>query len=179
MYKIVKSEAVLKNRHLLIKQLRDAHTNLGFSSSTEAYHKYNIFGSLGGSRAGWHLYRELVTNIKRICGGSNPIWMQAWLNFDMPNEVLDWHTHEWMLHGYVSIDCKKTRTIFRHNRPEKGDDHIDYAIDNEDGNIYIGPGNRWHKVEVLESYETPRITIAFDVTNVPKLSKNLGLMPVV
>jgi len=171
---VIKSETVLKNRHLLIKQLRDAHSNLGFNNSTESYPEYNIFGSLGGSPAGWRLYRELVAGIKRVCGGSKPIWMQAWLNFHMPDEVLDWHTHEWMLHGYVSIDCKNTRTVFGYNGPE-----IDYSIDNEDGNIYIGPGNRWHKVEVLEAYETPRITIAFDVTDVPKLSKNRGLMPVV
>lgn len=184
-WEIVKSEAVIKDRHLLIKQIREIHPwileSLKLNHSTWDFSQYNIFGSLCGSVPAWHLYHDICTNVRRVFNSSKPIWMQAWVNFDMPDKVLDWHKHGWPLHGYVSIDCKSTQTQFRKTEPEKDDTDptIDYIIDNEDGNIYIGPGNRWHKVKVLRSYPTPRITIGFDVTDRTDCGDgNHGLMPV-
>jgi hypothetical protein len=78
--------------------------------------------------------------------------MQCWLNYHHSNEVLDWHNHAWDYHGYICIDPKKTRTVFR-----------EYEIVNQIGNIYIGPGNREHKVVVDEDYSSPRITLGFDI----------------
>jgi hypothetical protein len=78
--------------------------------------------------------------------------MQCWLNYHYPNEVLNWHNHHWDYHGYICIDPKNTRTVFK-----------DYQIKNEVGNIYIGPGNREHIVVVDENYVSPRITLGFDV----------------
>ena len=60
-----------------------------------------------------------------------------------------------MFHGYISIDPKNTKTIF-----EDGT-----VINNKVGNIYIGPCNLKHKVEVNEPYEDERITLGFDVIN--------------
>ena len=86
----------------------------------------------------------------------------------MPGEVLKWHTHEWPIHGYISIRPHKTRTVFE-----------DHKVINEVGNIYIGPGHQYHKVEVDEDFDTPRITIGFDLLTEDcyHLNSNLGLMP--
>ena len=78
--------------------------------------------------------------------------MQCWLNYHTPDKVLDWHTHEWNYHGYISIDPKDTKTVFD-----------GYEIDNEIGNIYIGPGYRYHKVVTKDNFYEPRITLGFDV----------------
>ena len=85
----------------------------------------------------------------------------------MPDEVLKWHNHEWDYHGYISVRPHNTVTVFE-----------DREIKNEIGNVYIGPGNRYHEVKVIEEYDTPRITIGFDLTLTPTTaSANIGLIP--
>ena len=86
----------------------------------------------------------------------------------MPDQVLKWHNHSWPCHGYISIDPKMTKTVFE-----------GYEITNEVGNIYIGAGNRQHCVEVLEPFTAPRITIGFDVTDVPNIPGGIfSLIPI-
>ena len=63
---------------------------------------------------------------------------------------------------------KKTRTVFS-----------DYEIKNEIGNIYIGPGDREHKVIVDENFDTPRITLGFDVSlETEDLNDTISLIPI-
>ena len=96
------------------------------------------------------------------------LWMQSWMNFHKANEVLDWHNHYSPYHGYVSIEPHNTTTVFE-----------GYKIKNQIGRIYIGPGDRHHKVRVDEEFDTPRITLGFDVTDRPnpKPSGNWSFMP--
>ena len=97
------------------------------------------------------------------------MWFQSWINYHKPNEVLDWHTHLWHAHGYMSLDPKETNTIFKN-----------YTIKNEIGNIYIGPGYREHKVEVLNLFEGERVTLGFDVTIKPELPNGiLSFIPII
>ena len=97
------------------------------------------------------------------------MWFQSWLNFHKPDQVLDWHDHNWPYHGYISIDPKGTRTVFK-----------DYEVKNEIGNIYIGPGHRRHKVEVDEVYDGPRITLGFDIHTEPsKPFDQWSLLPLI
>jgi len=96
--------------------------------------------------------------------------MQSWLNFHSSDEVLKKHSHEWPFHGYISVDPKSTTTVF-----EK------YEIENKIGQIYIGPGGKGyeHYVRVNNPYEGKRITIGFDITDIPNRGyKNLGLTPI-
>jgi hypothetical protein len=94
--------------------------------------------------------------------------MQSWINYHMPQEVLDWHDHAWPFHGYVSIDPKESKTVFE-----------EYKIHNKIGNIYIGPGSRKHKVEVLERFYSPRITLGFDVLDTPSApTGQFSLLPI-
>jgi hypothetical protein len=156
-YKLYKSNTILNNREDLINVCFKTHdkiiNNLKVSETTWSYAKYNFFQMSSCNVNCYHLFIELKKIIREFAGHTRPLWFQSWLNFHTPNQVLNWHNHDWPFHGYISIDSKKTKTVFE-----------DYEIMNEDGNIYIGLGHKKHKVEVLENYDTPRITIGFDVT---------------
>ena len=60
----------------------------------------------------------------------------------------------------MSLDPKNTSTVFE-----------SYTIKNEVGKIYIGSSDRPHKVVVHEPYDTPRLTIAFNVIDSGVISR--------
>tara|TARA_B110000503_G_C7098344_1_gene392658 strand:- start:527 stop:1060 length:534 start_codon:yes stop_codon:yes gene_type:complete len=155
-YLLVKSKTVIDNQSLMIRDLHIAHANFKKvfpdKSSTWGYSSYNIFAITTPSPLFYSLFKELNLVIREYVGHDKPLWMQAWLNYHMPDEVLKEHAHDWKYNGYISIDPKNTKTVF-----------AGYKIINEVGNIYIGPGHSLHKVEVVEDYDTPRLTIGFDV----------------
>ena len=121
--------------------------------TTRAYGVYNLFAVTSGDQMFYKLYQELKDIIRNYHGKNEPLWMQAWLNYHAPQQLLDWHDHWWLIHGYVSIDPKDTTTIF-----EDGS-----KIKNKVGNIYIGPCKRTHKVTIDKNFSGHRITIGFDV----------------
>lgn len=159
-YKIHKSQTVIDNQEYMIRDLYVAHEyfkrQFPKQDSTWGYSYYNIFAATSPSPTFYNLYKELTSLVREYVGDDRPLWIQSWLNFHMPNEVLDWHGHAWPYHGYISIDPKNTKTVFD-----------GYEIKNEVGNIYIGPGYRQHKVEVIETFDTPRITLGFDIHESP------------
>lgn len=122
--------------------------------ATWDYKYYNIFAATSPSPLWYDLFKELCGVVRTYAGDDRPLWMQSWLNFHTPDQVLDWHGHDWPFHGYISVDPKDTNTSFE-----------GYSIKNETGAIYIGPGHRLHKVEVNSTYEGHRITLGFDVTD--------------
>lgn len=173
-YKIYRSDVVVKHQAEMLARLYQCHQILMArysklnKSSTWLYRTYNIFSLVGRSDHFYDLYRDLSEVIKLEVPDQKHIWFQSWLNYHKQDEVLDWHDHHWPHHGYISIDPKKTRTVFRN-----------YAITNQLGNIYIGPGHREHKVEVLEPYRGDRITLGFDVETKPSMPNDmLSLIPV-
>jgi hypothetical protein len=170
-YKLYKSNTIIDNKIELIKniyKIKDKICNsLNSNETTWTYDKYNFFQVSSPEINCYHLYKELKKIIRDFVNHNRPLWFQSWLNFHMPNEVLDWHNHLWDFHGYISIDSKNTKTIFE-----------DYEIINEEGNIYIGIGNKKHKVEVLKNYDTPRITIGFDVTENNDIFNMNSFLPV-
>ena len=171
-YKIHKSNTVCQHHAQMITDLHGVHNffkqTFPDRDSTWSYNFYNIFCVTSPSPLWYDLFVELKSIIRDYVGHDKPLWMQSWLNFHMPDQVLDWHNHEWPYHGYISIDPKNTETIFDN-----------YKVKNELGNIYIGPGNRMHKVEVIESFTTPRITLGFDVHEEPDFPyEQFSLMPI-
>jgi len=137
------------------------------SDLTMSYHKYNVFGLTSPTQVFYDLFKELRGFVYDYMGDCDSLWMQSWLNYHMPHEVLKWHNHSWPVHGYINVRPHKTKTNFGN-----------YEVDNEIGLIYIGPGDASHKVDVIEEYDTPRITLGFDLTDRPeKASANLGLIP--
>jgi hypothetical protein len=94
--------------------------------------------------------------------------MQSWMNQHKQEEVLGWHNHDWDWHGYISIEPKKTNTVFK-----------DFVVENKVGQIYFGEGHKSHKVEVLEPYEGLRTTIGFDITSkIDTRSKYVSFIPI-
>lgn len=141
--------------------------------STWAYGRYNVFALASPMPLWYDLYSDLSYVIRgyitsRTLGTHKPLWLQSWLNFHKADEVLEWHNHEWPYHGYISIDPHNTTTKFE-----------GYKIENKIGRIYIGPGNRQHKVKVNEDFDSTRITLGFDVTDQPQESPSgvWSLMP--
>ena len=170
-YKIYKSQLVIDNHDEMVKSIHKAyvtHQNLlQGRDSTWSYSLYNFFALTSPNP----LFRELFFELKNIIYDYVPEkykWMQCWLNYHTPDKVLDWHTHEWNYHGYISIDPKDTKTVFD-----------GYEVDNEIGNIYIGPGYRYHKVVAKDNFYEPRITLGFDVCVEPSETQQmLFLIPI-
>jgi hypothetical protein len=154
-----KSDYIVENQQeiidVLYKAADDFETSFGHRRLTKSYWMYNIFAISSPDFHMYAIYKEIQTLVRKEVG-DQPLWIQAWLNLHRPEDVLSWHTHFSKWHGYVSIDPKKTKTVFRN-----------YEINNEIGNIYFGPGESQHMVEVLEDYDGRRITIGFDVTDNP------------
>ena len=138
-WKLYKSQVVLDNQRVMISILNNAIPSLGGIDSTWSYDKYNVFGLTSPTQVYYDLFNELRGFVYDYTGDVDRLWMQSWVNYHMPDQVLRWHNHHWPIHGYISIRPHKTKTVFE-----------GYEIDNEVGNIYIGPGNRYHRVEVLE-----------------------------
>ena len=161
-----KSQVVIDNQRVMVNILDNAVSNLGDDDPTWSYHKYNVFGLTSPTQVFYDLYNELRGFVYDYTDAEF-LWMQSWVNYHMPDQVLKWHNHQWPIHGYISIRPHKTKTVFEN-----------YEIKNEIGNVYIGPGNRHHEVQVLEPYDTPRITLGFDITHYAhKVNANIGMMP--
>ena len=141
--------------------------NYGDQSSTGFYRYYNCMGLLVGSTYYYKMFQDVFKIIRKYSNTKKPLWMQCWLNVHLENELLDWHTHyDSLFHGYISIDPKNTKTVFKN-----------YTIKNKIGNIYIGPSLNEHKVISKKSYTDDRITIGFDVIDekiIKKLYKKYG-----
>ena len=161
-----KSQVVIDNQRVMVNILDNAVSNLGDDDPTWSYHKYNVFGLTSPTQVFYDLYNELRGFVYDYTDAEF-LWMQSWVNYHMPDQVLKWHNHQWPIHGYISIRPHKTKTVFEN-----------YEIKNEIGNVYIGPGNRHHEVQVLEPFDTPRITLGFDITHYAhKVNANIGMMP--
>jgi len=133
---------------------------------TYNYGRYNIFSLTAPNKLMHEIFKEIQYNVRKHVG-DQPLWMQSWLNYQKHDQVLNWHNHLWKWHGYISIDPKKTKTIFE-----------DWEVDNKVGQIYFGNGNVKHKVEVLEKYPDYRITLGFDVTDgIPQKNYLNSLIP--
>ena len=171
---------VRENQQAFVNDSQEAHVNFNKKfknnnlGSTWSYSYYNIFTLAAFSLHYFYLYKVLTFAIRHYVSSDQPLWMQSWLNYHYPKDILTWHSHkETMFHGYISIDPKNTNTRF-----EK------YSIKNEIGRLYIGPSENFHEVVVNESFNTPRITIAFDVANytsstlLENTNINLSFIPV-
>jgi len=159
-YIVRQCDFIADNLTDIFEDLRVAHENFKRlfpnEDSTWSYSKYNIFALTAPSTNFYKIFSELRNVVRSQLGWDRPLWIEAWLNYHTADQVLDWHHHEFDYHGYISIDPKNTKTIFEN-----------YEIVNKPGQIYFGPGNRLHKVEILEPFEGVRTTIGYDIHTVP------------
>jgi hypothetical protein len=54
-----------------------------------------------------------------------------------------------------------------------------YEVQNEPGQIYLGPGHRYHHVRVDEDYDNERITLGFDLQDSNMISENFSFIPII
>lgn len=121
--------------------------------STWFYKFYNFMCLTSGSEYYYKLFNIIQKEVKNLHEKQEPLWIQTWINYHSQEEVLNWHDHSnCIMHGYVSIRPHKTITEFE-----------SFQVDNTPGRMYIGKPYNKHKVSVLEPFDTPRITIAFDI----------------
>lgn len=137
------------------------------NDTTKVYPIYNIFNATSTDLLMYKLYSELKTCVRDQLGYDRPLWMQAWLNFQTEKQLLDWHNHDWQWHGYICIDPKNTKTVWK-----------DFEIHNKIGQIYFGDGGKEHAVQAIDPFDGYRITLGFDITDIPDvISTNFGLTP--
>lgn len=170
-YQIYKNQNIIDHHTFFVEECHYVHNHFKHvfpdRDSTWSYKFYNVFAATSPSPIWYQLYKDLRDIIRNYTNTDEPLWFQSWLNFHYPDQVLDWHGHDWPYHGYISIDPKNSRTVFE-----------GYEIQNEIGNIYIGPGHRQHKVIADEDFDTPRITLGFDVhTNPDRPFEQWSLLP--
>lgn len=168
---LIKSKIILNNKKLFIDKCNESYKKISkiinSKDTTWNYGIYNIFAVTAGDEYFYELFQELKNIIKQYYKKDENLWMQSWINYHKTDQVLDWHNHSWLLHGYVSIDPKDTRTIF-----EDGTEIV-----NKIGNIYIGPCDLRHKVVVDKPYEGNRITLGFDVINKEFENDKISFIP--
>ena len=171
-YRVYQSEVILDNQKLMIEEVNNAYkkflqnkdqedmNTLPYSHHTDKQGNSfvsgisNFFAFTAPSTLFYDLYMELRDAVRDYVGDSRRLYMDSWLNY-LPYDtesILCWHDHAFTYHGYISLDPKETITDFG-----------DWQIKNKIGNIYIGPGNKKHRVILLEEHDQPRITIGFDV----------------
>lgn len=180
-YTLHQSEFIVNNMDDIFEDLKISHRlfekMFPNKDSTWTYDRYNIFALTAPSTAFYQIYKEMRTLVRSQLGEDRPLWFQAWLNYHTPDQLLDWHEHGFDYHGYISIDPKNTKTVFK-----------EYEIINKPGQMYFGPGNRDHKVEAIgDRFDGVRTTIGFDIHTIPNSPYikryverpygNLSLMP--
>jgi hypothetical protein len=160
-YRVWHSDVIEKHHEELILSLLEAEKifeerfgKIKNRDLTWSYQSYNIWALTSPSPVWFQLYQDLIEVIKKHRKWEIPLWLESWANIHRDHKVLDWHTHYWPIHGYISIDPKNTVTEFE-----------EYKILNNIGQIYIGPGRRLHRVVSNEftDFSTPRITVGFDL----------------
>ena len=160
-YVLFKSDWVADNMESFVLDSKLAHSRFDYAfshnniGSTWNYRYYNIFNLTVDSVLFYGLYKQIMKAIRFKVGDDRPLWFQSWLNLHVPGSIkeLSWHNHVGSIyHGYISIDPKNSTTRFDN-----------YAVKNEPGLMYIGPGDRFHEVIIHEPFDTPRVTLAFDI----------------
>ena len=176
-FKLHKSQLIINNQQEFIDEIYKAKVKHQYhypeKDLTFSYNIYNTFGITSPSKLFYQLFEELKTLILNHVN-SEFVWLSCWINVHDGKgveEILNWHEHNFPYHGYISINPHKTRTVFME---EWGDDEKvfpEFEIENEIGNIYIGPGHRQHKVFIDEEFDTPRVTLGFDVIDEDRASE--------
>ena len=157
----------MDNHRVMIDILSNAISFLGDEDPTWTYHRYNVFGLTSPTKVFYDLYKELRGFVYDYTGEADRLWIQSWVNYHSTKTLLQRHNHAYPIHGYICVNPHLTKTCFDN-----------YEIQNRIGDVYIGPGGRYHEVKLIEPFYTPRITIGFDITDRPQQANaNLGMIP--
>lgn len=156
-FKLYQCPFIVNNQKEIIEETELALSRFDFvfknTDSTKLFSYYNFFQLTTGLSNYHKIFKSLISVIREYVGENKPLWLQCWVNRHTPNAVLKRHNHlDTSCFGYVSIDPKESETIFD-----------DYVIENQIGQLYIGPNATFHEVKVLKYFSGYRITLGFDV----------------
>lgn len=147
----------------------------GRNNSTDFYYMYNFFSIASCNEHVYKLYKELLRCIRDYTTPKDNLWMQSWINLHRKDEVLKSHSHDFPIHGYITITDQKTTTVFTDSQ----NGNIMYEVQNKPGQIYLGPGYRYHHVRVDEDYDDERITLGVDLQDSNMISENFSFIPII
>lgn len=155
------------------------HLYGGFDHSTKYYYLYNFFTIASCNNDTYMLYLETLKAIKKHFYTQNidskNTWLQMWMNIHTQTNVLTSHSHNFPIHGYISLTNHNTDTVFT-------DGHCGneiYRIQNKPLQMYIGPGYRHHHVEINEDFDGERITLGFDLQLENTMTDNFSFIPII
>lgn len=154
-YTLVQNSYIQLHQQAFVDQCVAIQRLLNTIDPAESYRTYNAFSITAGCPH-FHMLFQQLAGLLRQQWPQGPLWLGAWVNIHLQHQVLDWHDHFYPYHGFICIDAKHTVTQFDA-----------YDIINQTGQIYLGPGDRRHRVVVTQPFAGPRITIGFDVTAEP------------
>ena len=125
---------------------------------------YNAFTLFKDSPVWLGLLSELCTRILEFyksqiidADRSSTLFLKAWVNLSSPENVLGWHKHDGLFHGYLAISPQGTLTQF-------SGEHRQFLVKNRVGTVYLGPAGLAHRVVVEQTFgEFQRLTIGFDI----------------
>lgn len=142
---------------------------------------YNIFSLCAGSQFLHGVFIDLRRAIRahwQLHDLEQPqsLWLQCWANLHSEHERLLAHNHEWPWHGYITVIPQPSRTVFL--AEQSVDSQELYHIDNQAGQIYIGPGYRYHAVDYTQSFTGSRLTLGWDLCTTDRLiDHRMGFIP--
>ena len=102
-----RSEFIVKNLPEIEKSLEFARFKfkdvMGTTEYTKAYGIYNLFALLHSDALFYQIFIDLRERVRTVLKlePNQPLWMQAWMNADRPEGVLDWHDHVAMAWLYI------------------------------------------------------------------------------
>jgi hypothetical protein len=126
---------------------------------------YNAFTLFKDSPVWQGLLSELCTRILEFYKSqdiadvdrTSTLFLKAWVNLASPENVLGWHKHAGLFHGYLAITPQDTMTQF-------SGEHRQFLVENKVGTVYFGPAGLAHRVLVTQTFgKFRRLTIGFDV----------------
>jgi hypothetical protein len=121
------------------------------------------------------LYSEIRNIFNSTCIVKTPHYIQGWLNYNKLGQNLGWHRH-WSgvtnnsIHGVFCVDVKDSKTTYQYIDNQQ----IEEVYCEDNLLVMANSNNNLHKTSDW-NYETPRITIAFDIHPIENLQNRLWI----
>ena len=161
------NDCLSAEKYLLNSVIAEAVPGLYGSKTTASFARYNLLSFPIESFQ--ILYHNMVSVIKPQLLNETHV-VQCWLNVFRGNEYIDWHGH-WkrerqVLHGFYCVHVTPSFTEYKF---EHLPDQV-FKIESKEGLLVFGKSDGdLHRSSPWQNYNTPRITIAFDVIPVSTL----------
>ena len=161
------NDCLSAEKYLLNSVIAEAVPGLYGSKTTASFKRYNLLSFPIESFQ--NLYHNMVSMIKPRLPNKTHV-IQCWLNVFRGNEYIDWHGH-WkrerqVLHGFYCVHVTPSFTEYKFEHLP----HQVFKIESKESLLVFGKSDGdLHRSSSWQNYNTPRITIAFDIIPVSTL----------